>query len=191
MKRDTRYFVLLVVCVLGLAFSAAGQTAKIKTYDVKSAVQSGYGCWYWAYSGTITETGRTSSTWGTCTVEGPFIADYSGGSGTLNDNIFSSTISDNQLFSLEPDDYGQPILPEIILHLDGSIRLAGSGFSEDMSNTMLLLARCPVLPLRLTEPASICPYSPLVLRILSAYIPTASSYLPARLWRGSPPARSC
>src|ERR1700757_494008 len=101
MKRETRCVVLLVVCVLGLAFSAAGQTVKIKTYDVKSAMQSGYACWYHVYSGTITETGRTSSTWGTCTVEGPYIADYSGGSGTLNNNIFSSTCCvDDQLFTI-------------------------------------------------------------------------------------------
>lgn len=123
MKRDTRSVVLLVVCVLGLAFSAAGQTVKIKTYDVKSAIQSGYGCWYWAYFGTITDTGRTASDWGTCTVEGPFIADYSGGSGTLNDNIFSSTIADNQLFTIGLADDGQPVLPEITLHLDGTFRI--------------------------------------------------------------------
>ena len=124
MKRETRCVVLLIVCVLGLALSAAGQTVKIKTYDVKSAMQSGYACWYHVYSGTITETGRTSSTWGTCTVEGPYIADYSGGSGTLNNNIFSSDLTDNQLFTLELDDSGQPILPEITLHLDGMFRIS-------------------------------------------------------------------
>ena len=121
MKRDTRYVALLVICVLGLAFSAGGQTVKIKTYDVKSAMQSGYACWYWVYSGTITGENRTSSLWGTCTPLGPNIADYAGGSGTLNDNIFSSTCCvDDQLFTLELDDNGQPILPEITLHLDGT-----------------------------------------------------------------------
>ncbi len=101
MKRDTRCVVLLVICVLGLALSAGGQTVKIKTYDVKSAMRSGYGCWSHVYFGTITDVGRTSSLWGTCTPEGTNIADYWGGSGTLNDYIFSSTIADNQLFSIE------------------------------------------------------------------------------------------
>src|ERR1700757_2698494 len=125
MKRETRCVVLLIVCVLGLALSAAGQTVKIKTYDVKSAMRSGYGCWSHVYFGTITDVGRTSSLWGTCTPEGTNIADYSGGSGTLNDNIFSSTIADNQLFSIEQTaDDGQPVLPEITLHLDGTFRIS-------------------------------------------------------------------
>src|ERR1700760_3806844 len=101
MKRDTRCIVLLVIGVFVLAFSAAGQTVKIKTYDVKSAMRSGYACWYWDYFGTITDVGRSSSTWGTCTAEGPNIADYSDGSGTLNDNIFSNICcADDQLFTL-------------------------------------------------------------------------------------------
>jgi len=120
MKRDTRGVVLLVFCVLGLAFSTAGQTVKIKTYDVKSAMGSGYGCWFHVYFGTITGTGRTANLQGSCTPDGTHIVDYSGGSGTLNDNIFSSTCCvDDQLFSIEVADDGQPILPEIILHLDG------------------------------------------------------------------------
>jgi hypothetical protein len=177
MKRDTRYVVLLVVCVLGLAFSAGGQTVKIKTYDVKSAMQSGYACWYWVYSGTITDTGQTSSTWGTCTVEGPFVADYSGGSGTLNDNIFSSDISDNQLFTLEPDDYGQPIVPEITLHLDGTypisrVRVFGgyveyyappgalSGATVEINGTSVDL---PVLPVGSANAVGLYPDGELVL----------------------------
>jgi hypothetical protein len=124
MKRDTRCVVLLVVCVLGLAFSAPGETVKIKTYDVKSAMRSGYGCWYHAYFGTISDSGRTSSLFGTCTPEGSHIADYSGGSGTLNDNIFSSTTADNQVFSIElAADDGQPVLPAVTLHLDGTFRI--------------------------------------------------------------------
>src|SRR5215472_3818709 len=119
MKRDTRCVVLLVVCVLGLAFSAAGETVKIKTYDVKSAMGSGYACWFHNYFGAITDTGRTSSTWGTCTTVGTHILDYSGGSGSLNDNIFSSDLTGNQLFTIELGDDGQPILPEITLYLDG------------------------------------------------------------------------
>jgi hypothetical protein len=121
MKRDTRCVVLLVLCVLGLVFGAAGQTVKIKAYDVKSAMGSGYGCWYHVYFGTITDTGRTSNTWGSCTPDGTHIFDYSGGSGTLSDNVFSSTCCvDDQLFTLELGDDGQPIVPEITLHLDGT-----------------------------------------------------------------------
>jgi hypothetical protein len=106
-----------------LAFSAAGETVKIKTYDVKSAVRSGYGCWSHVYLGTITDTGRTASDNGACTNDGTHIADYSGGSGTLNDNIFSFTTDDNQLLSIGLADDGQPILPEITLHLDGTFQI--------------------------------------------------------------------
>ena len=120
MKRETRCVVLLVVCVLGQAFSAAGETVKIKTYDVELSPQSGYGCWYWDYFGIIIDTGRTANLWGSCTPDGTHLANYSGGSGTLNDNIFSSTLDGNQLFTVELADDGLPILPVITLHLDGT-----------------------------------------------------------------------
>jgi hypothetical protein len=118
MKRGTRSVVLLVA--LGLAFSAAAETVRIKSYDIQSAPQSGYACWYWVYSGTIADNGRSESTWGTCTPVGPRLANYSGGSGTLNDNIFSNTLDDVQLFTTGPADDGLPILPVITLRLDGT-----------------------------------------------------------------------
>jgi hypothetical protein len=124
MKRYMTCVVLLAVCVLGLALSAAGETVRIKTYDVKSALRSGYGCWSHVYLGAIADTGRTESLWGTCTADGTHLADYSGGSGTLNDNFFSYTTDDNQLFSIGLADDGQPILPEITLHLDGTFRIS-------------------------------------------------------------------
>jgi hypothetical protein len=119
----TRCVTLPVVFVFALAFNAGGEAVKITSYDIKSTPRSGYGCWSHVYSGTITDTGRTASDWGTCIINGTHIADYAGGFGTLSDNFFSTTTDDNQLFSVGLADDGSPILPEITLHLDGTFAI--------------------------------------------------------------------
>lgn len=88
-------------------------------YDIQSTAVSGFGCWDHAYSGTIVNTGRTVSGSVVCIppdLYGFFpapIADYSGGSGTLNDGLESAA----QLFVSRPDDAGVMIQPALVLHL--------------------------------------------------------------------------
>jgi hypothetical protein len=191
MKGITRCVTLPVVLASGLAFNAGGETVKITSYDVKSTLDSGYGCWYHAYYGTIIDTGRTASDWGNCTLVGNHIADYTGGSGTLNDNFFSSSTSDTQLFSLGLADDGTPILPEITLHLDGtsainSISMFGGTTDAYGPPGALAGATVEIGGVVVNLPTVL-----LVLRMCLAYIPMARSFLQARLWRGSKLTRSC
>src|SRR6267143_1281039 len=124
MKSNTRYFTALVIFIFSLALNASAQTVPITitSYEIKSTPRSGFGCWFHNYTGTIIDTGRTVSGSVVCFPGGGTgssigIADYANGSGTLNDNVISS-IGDTHLFLTgRLDDTGNPILPEITLHL--------------------------------------------------------------------------
>jgi hypothetical protein len=92
-------------------------TVPIIQYDVVETHLPGFGCWFHEYIGTVTSTGRTDSGSVTCTPEGNQIANYSGGQGTLNDGIISTSTSATHLFVMRNDDDGVPIRPVITLHL--------------------------------------------------------------------------
>ncbi len=95
----------ILVSIAALALSAVGvQAQTISSYDVTNAATSGFGNWQHTFSGTITSLGGGN-------------ADYTNGSGTLNDGIFSTTEVDNQLFAMEN-------LSVITLHLNGNYSLA-------------------------------------------------------------------
>jgi hypothetical protein len=91
----------------------------IESYDVTQTPMSGFGCWTHTYTGAIVDTGRTVSGSVSCGSEvADHLANYSGGGGTLNDLIYSTSSDDNQLLvtTMNADD-GLPIEPVITLHL--------------------------------------------------------------------------
>jgi len=124
MKSNTRYFTALVIFIFSLALNASAQTVPITitSYEIKSTPRSGFGCWFHNYTGTIIDTGRTVSGSVVCFPGGGTgssigIADYANGSGTLNDNVISSIGNTHLFLTGRLDDTGNPILPEITLHL--------------------------------------------------------------------------
>ena len=81
----------------------------VVSYDVVHALASGAGGWHHAYTGSITPTGAMNFL-------GP-IADYTGGSGTLNDGVVGRTENDTQLFVTNS-------APAITLHFDHAHRVS-------------------------------------------------------------------
>ena len=112
--------------------AAEPQPITVVTYDVEQTPMSGFGCWYHTYDGTIVDTGRTVSGFVVCpSDDNNHLANYSGGRGTLNDDVIATTdpngpILGDQLLlhSMNADD-GLPIKPVITLHLDGSFLVTG------------------------------------------------------------------
>ncbi|MCU1334799.1 MAG: putative exosortase interaction domain protein [Bryobacterales bacterium] len=88
-----------------MAISGVAEPITISSYDITDAMVSGWGLWAHTYSGTITPIG---------VFDGSAVADYSGGSGTLNDDIIGTSASDTQLF-----EQGQTVQPVITLFLPG------------------------------------------------------------------------
>jgi len=85
----------------------------ITSYDLTFARASGYGGWTNTYNGTISP----------ASVAGFY--SYTGGSGTLNDGIVSTSASNNQLFTLTNGSGGPVVSPTITLHLDASYFITG------------------------------------------------------------------
>ncbi len=93
------------------AIIAAGASAQtVTSYDITDAAESGFGGWGHTYGGTITNTGS-----GTANSFAFDRADYTGGSGTLNDGNNGTGTGDTQLFAnnAQAD-------PHITIYLDGS-----------------------------------------------------------------------
>ena len=103
------------VVTLGTAASAA--PVSIIGYDIAQTPRSGFGCWFHDYDGTVTYTGRTVSGSVVCSADGSQIANYSGGSGTLNDGVISTSTIGTHLFTTRNADDGVPISPVITLYL--------------------------------------------------------------------------
>ncbi len=107
---------VLAGILLALASCAANATPiAITGYDIENTYVSGIGGWSHTYSGTITTVSQD-------------IADYTGGSGTLNDGVISTSVSDTQLFN-----YPKDSAPIITLYLDNyysidSILISGGDF---------------------------------------------------------------
>jgi hypothetical protein len=125
MKNPRRFLKLVAqsavftVTLLLAANAHAGQ-AGITSYDVTNVPRSGFGCWSHDYTGTITNIGRTVSSSVVYTPDGNQLADYSGGLGTLADNVFPTSVLGTRLFYNGNTDDGQPVAPTITLHLDGN-----------------------------------------------------------------------
>jgi hypothetical protein len=113
---------LLLTAALAVGSIASAAPVEITSYDIEQTNRSGWGGWCHDYNGTIVNTGRTvSGNAGGCnTTDGNQIANYSGGSGTLNDGVISTSISSTHLFTTRNADDGQAISPVITLHLGGT-----------------------------------------------------------------------
>ena len=101
---------ILASLILCVSTSANAGLITITSYDIENATTSGWGGWNHTYNGNINITGTN-------------LADYTNGSGTLNDGIIGSYVNDNQLFNTADN-------AEITLYLDGyysidSIKLFG------------------------------------------------------------------
>ncbi|QOJ17226.1 MAG: PEP-CTERM sorting domain-containing protein [Phycisphaeraceae bacterium] len=113
-------------CVVALGASA-GNPLNIVRYDVINAARSGFGGWAHTYNGTITDTGSGSANGISFTR-----ADYTGGSGTLNDGSPGTSPGDTQLFANNA--FARPV---ITLYLDGMYTFKDiTLFSFDSGNSI-------------------------------------------------------
>ncbi|MEN6607432.1 MAG: PEP-CTERM sorting domain-containing protein [Bryobacteraceae bacterium] len=105
----------LATFILALVFSLSvgATTIPIVSYDISDAMVSGYGIWQHTYSGVITPTGQT--------VAGIAVANYTGGSGTLNDSVVGTDSYTTQLFFTGTTTGGDgSVSPVITLYLGGT-----------------------------------------------------------------------
>ncbi len=116
---------IAVVLVAGLASAASAQS--ILSYDILDAAESGFGGWAHQYDGAIENTGSGSAN--------GFAfdrADYSEGSGTLNDGSPGNNASDTQLFA-----NNSQADPRITVFLDDTYTIDDiTLFSFDGGNTI-------------------------------------------------------
>lgn len=116
MKIAINYLHTLLGGLALLAYSVTGwsQPISIAYYDINDAVLSGHGNWFHNYSGAITS-GNTFTNLGNPGT----IANYQGGSGTLNDGVIGG-VSSSQLFVTPAASDGTSINPVLFLTLDTS-----------------------------------------------------------------------
>jgi hypothetical protein len=126
------------IAVASLCMAARAEPVPIVSYDVDDTPRSGWGGWAHAYTGTITDTGRTVAGF-SGTGDGNNIANYAGGSGSLNDGVIDNGISGTQLFTNRNADDGSPINPVVTLHL-------GSIFLIDAIRTFGSDTCCNIIP---------------------------------------------
>ena len=84
-----------IIILFGLLFLILGGMAHasvISSYDIQNAVKSGYGGWSHTYNGTIVDGAA---------ITGGTLATYSGGGGTLNDDVIGSSPANTQLFTTD------------------------------------------------------------------------------------------
>lgn len=93
------------------------QLIAIASYDITGTPMSGFGCWGHTYDGTVTDTGRTAGGSVDCSDNGDHIANYRGGSGTLNDGVIGTSDATHLFLNGRLDDAGNAINPTITLHL--------------------------------------------------------------------------
>ena len=134
-NKTMRYSVGAVTFVLSLgAFATPLHAAPITiaSYDIQATPQSGHGNWTHAYSGTITPTGVNFTNFSFAGT----LANYSGGSGTLNDGSPGTSQDSTHLFVSPQANDGTSILPVITLNLSGlssinSILISGGHFASN------------------------------------------------------------
>jgi len=116
----------LIFCAsLVLSTVVTAAPVSITSYDVEQTPRSGSGGWCHNYTGTITNTGRTvAGSLARCASGGNQIANYSGGSGTLDDGVVSTSLFETHLFTTRNADDGQPVNPRSRFILAGLSLLA-------------------------------------------------------------------
>ncbi len=97
-----------------VVIGGGGGGPSISSYDIRDAARSGFGGWAHTYGGTIVDTGSFSANGFAFTR-----ANYSNGSGTLNDGAEGTGPADTQLFANNGD-----ARPRITLHLDGTYNVS-------------------------------------------------------------------
>jgi hypothetical protein len=142
---------LALICLLCCA-SINASAVTIASYDIQNATTSGYGLWNHTYDGTISSLGSNT-------------ANYSGGSGTLNDGLYQDR-DNNHVF-----DQGLG-LPVITLYLDSfatlnSIslfgwNLAGTGEINTIPGT---ITSVDVTINGVTETISTTPFGPVIYEV--------------------------
>lgn len=108
--------IALAASALVLTANAGAATLSITGYDITNASVNGSGGWSHTYDGTITSTGSGT-------------ANYSGGSGTLNDGITTDSSINNQLFNFPSE-----INPIITLYLDGFYSIESISLYNALTN---------------------------------------------------------
>lgn len=103
MKKIVYQFALYVLAIATLSHAGI-----ISSYSIQNAVASGFGGWNHTFNGEIVETGTVSF----MDIAG-ITAEYTNGTGTLNDGIIGSTDQTTQLFFKEG-----AVSPVITLNLD-------------------------------------------------------------------------
>jgi len=146
--------VIATIFAMTLSCAVSAATQQITSYDIAQTPESGFGCWFHTYTGTITDTGYTVSGSVSCspdpTPNQARVLNYSNGSGTLNDGLFDTT----QLLMTRTDDQGQPLKPVITLHLGGvftinEIRLlrGNNSFTDITGATVQIgITELPLIP---------------------------------------------
>ena len=99
MRMNYRKFLMLVatpaLTISLLASFAIAIPIPIIGYDIYGTAESGTGLWAFNYTGTTTPTGEIIND----VASGTFsLVDLTDGSGTLNDGVIGTTVSDTQLF---------------------------------------------------------------------------------------------
>lgn len=93
--------ILLAGLLSAFSFGVVAAPITIQNYDISNTYVSGTGGWAHTYAGTITHLGNS-------------LANYTGGSGTLNDGVVSTNVSSTQLFN-----FPSKSALAITLYLDG------------------------------------------------------------------------
>lgn len=100
-----KFNTIISLALFAIAGAATAAPITITGYDIESTFVSGEGGWAHYYNGTITSTG---------TINNGTVANYTGGSGTLNDGVIGTSHNQTQLFN-----YPGTSSPIITLYLDG------------------------------------------------------------------------
>jgi hypothetical protein len=129
MRPIARSALLAAALLLALAPAALAAPVPVSSDDVALTPASGYGGWSHAYTNPATPSGRFLGATN-CTAPPCPLVDERGGSGTLNDGVVATSISDTQLLVAGTDSAGTAFSPTITVHFASpvavhQIRLSG------------------------------------------------------------------
>jgi len=126
-ERVMKRMAVLTAALCGAGVAGIASAQSVTSYDVTDAARAGFGNWQHTYNGTIVDTGNFFADGIAFTR-----ANYTGGSGTLNDGSQGTGAGDTQLFANNND--ARPI---ITLTLDGTYSIDNMTlYSFDSGNTI-------------------------------------------------------
>jgi hypothetical protein len=129
MRPIARSALLAAGVLLALAPAAHAAPTPVSSYDVALTPASGYGGWSHIYSNPASPSGSFLGP-ANCPAPPCPLVNETGGSGTLDDGVVATSISDTQLLVTGTDSAGTPFSPTITLHFNApvtvqQIRLSG------------------------------------------------------------------